>query len=220
MQGSDMVTALNVFNKWLEAGSQAQQNGSASNSRPSSAGSAGHADDDCVSEHGSELSSVSTTYGGRFTKQGEDAAKRWATANSVNNKTLGIARAAKTDILRLLAAANMAVDNSHETDCKAIDINKMFAAGFFQNLASRRGRETSFLAAESQQVGVIHAGSAFQEVKPDRWPHWVLFMELFRSNQVFLTSVAPFNVDWLEELGPLYHQERLHVVKVTLQQSA
>lgn len=129
-------------------------------------------------------------------------------------KTLGIAKAARMDILRQLAAASIAVDGSNDGGCTAEDINKMFVAGFFQNLASRRGSDRSFMAAESQQVGKIHMGSALQEVNNDRLPHWMAFVELFRSNQVFLTNVVPCNPEWLAELAPLYHQERWQILKV------
>ena len=208
-----MVTAVKVFNKWLELGNQSQQNGTPGGSRPGSAGSAGHAND-ITSETGSEYSAASTAYGGRFSQQGAYAADRWCEEYCVNSKTLGMARAAKTDILQQLLSASIAVDSGREAECKPEDINKMFAAGFFQNLASRRGSDRSFMAAESQQVGVVHMGSAYMEVKPDRWSHWLAFVELFRSSQVFLMNVAPFKLEWLEELAPLYHQERLETLKV------
>lgn len=118
------------------------------------------------------------------------------------------------DILRQLAAASIAVDGSNDAGCTAEDINKMFVAGFFQNLASRRGSDRSFMAAESQQVGKLHMGSALQEINNDRLPHWMAFVELFRSTQVFLTNVVPCDPEWLAELAPLYHQERWQTLKV------
>ena len=212
-----MVTALKVFNKWMAIGSGSQHNGSQthtpSNSRPGSAGSAALANDS-ASETGSEYSTASTAYGGNFTQQGTFAARRWCEEYCVNSKTLGIAKAARMDILRQLAAASIAVDGSNDAGCTAEHINKMFVAGFFQNLASRRGSDRSFMAAESQQVGKIHMGSALQEINNDRLPHWMAFVELFRSTQVFLTNVVPCNPEWLAELAPLYHQERWQILKV------
>lgn len=213
VQGSDIVTALKVYSKWMEVGSHTP-----SNSRPGSAGGASQADDN-ASEASSEYSTGSV-YGGHFSQQGAAAANRWCDEYSVNGKTLGMARAARADIIKQLASANIALVSDHEAECGADDINQMFAAGFFQNLASKRGSANSFLAAESQQVGAIHPSSAYNELHPNTWSHWLSFMELFRSSQIFLMQVAPFNIEWLAQLAPLYHQERGYTLKVCISPQA
>ena len=72
----------------------------------------------------------------------------------------------------------------------------------------------SFLAAEAQQVGFVHPSSAYQELNSNKWSHWLAYSELFRSRKTFLMTVVPFKMEWLAELAPVYHQEKLEMLKV------
>lgn len=61
----------------------------------------------------------------------------------------------RKDILRALNKVRFGLDSGHEEQCTAEHVNKMFAAGYFQNFANQRAQKGQYLAAGAKQVRAL-----------------------------------------------------------------
>lgn len=147
-------------------------------------------------------------------KGGPQAQRRWCEDANINGRLLSTAKAAKRTILEGLQAIGIPADTSNEQSHQPEDISKMFAAGFFMNLASRHGKEDVFLAAGVNQIAYVPQESAYKAAPSPHWPHWVVYKQLHRSANSTLLQLSPVELEWIAELAPAYYQDKLETFQV------
>lgn len=73
----------------------------------------------------------------------------------------------RRDVLRGLNKVGFALDTRNDEQCTPEHINKMFAAGYFENFANQRNQRNEYLAAGAEQASSLQIGPFTSTSPPD-----------------------------------------------------
>ena len=155
---------------------------------------------------------VASVYAQPVSPNGKHRQAVWCEAHHVSRQALQMAHVNSQRIWTDLQQSGMVMDVSGEVTCQPEDINRMFAAGFFQNFASQYRRE--YLHAEGQHRAVVKPGLSYQALHTEKWARWVAYREWFVHNTEVQFWVVPVKLEWLNDLSPVYFEDRAQELQV------
>ena len=130
--------------------------------------------------------------------------------HSLNMKSMEFVRAARDDLRRALDRVGSCKPQRKGHTATTEELQKLFLAGHFLNVASRAGHAGShgggsaqYDCMEAALMGFVHPGSTVATMA--RSPQWVAFQTLQKSSRTFLKCCTPCDPTWLPDVAsPAY----------------
>eukprot|EP00668_Euglena_longa_P025454 GGOE01031812.1.p1 GENE.GGOE01031812.1~~GGOE01031812.1.p1 ORF type:complete len:1855 (+),score=435.37 GGOE01031812.1:351-5567(+) len=165
-------------------------------------------------EESNEVPAAAPSNAGPGLSYRQRAAKQrvWCRNNSINNKSLGIAESIRHDLQRALERANLWEDGNNN-NCTDKDVQKMFLAGYFVNLANRHDNLQNFYAPYNSQMARLHSSSVV--LYHDCPVTWVAYQQVMKTQHTFLQVITPIEHldEWLHEVAKKFTDDQLGNLK-------
>lgn len=145
--------------------------------------------------------------------QASKAAKAWCRSNYINNKSVGMARNTKLEVMRALMKFKdgllwNAMDQTHDVGVK--EVPRLLVKALFLNssIRMRNPREYEVLRNATPIIGVVHPGSAltkYVNTLPHNtpleavFPPFLCFNSILTTSRTFLSVVTPIEESWVQE---------------------
>ncbi|XP_033639552.1 ATP-dependent RNA helicase DEAH12, chloroplastic-like isoform X1 [Asterias rubens] len=149
---------------------------------------------------------------GSWNSQAAAKQKAWCMENSMNSKTLRAVRESANEAAQVLKLKHNIECNARDYKMEAIDatktesLQKIIMSAYFQTLSLYNGHpRAGYTVLPHQKSGFIHPSSSL--VALDCNPKWVVYEEFKQTSRSFLFNVTQVNIDWLQEVAPMFYDE-------------